>query len=302
MGKIAEADRLFEQLIREYPQSRFRADVTYRLAQQAFDARDYDRARDRIDGLLAQRTSDRIREYALYLRGQIAVAQTDWPKAQEAFETLIREFPGSRLRMTVEYWLAEVDYRRGNLAAADKRLEQLAEQGKNQPDSWVAMVLLRRAQILVKRQQWSDAYAIAERLRKDFPNFNRRYEVDYLLGRCLANQADFEGARRAYDQVILSASVVNPEAAAMAQWMIGETYFHQKDYRAALHEYLRLEAHDAYPEWQAAALLEAGKCYQRLGETANAAELYRRILQKYPKTSSAPQAAKLLQTVAGRTP
>ena len=40
----------------------------------------------------------------------------------------------------------------------------------------------------------------------------------------------------------------------MAQWMIGETYFHQKNYDAAIRAYLELEALYAFPTWQAAAL------------------------------------------------
>ena len=110
------------------------------------------------------------------------------------------------------------------------------------------------------------------RSKRTIPNFEQQYEVDYLLGRCLANQADFEAARQAYNKVIRSAAGAKTETAAMAQWMIGETYFHQKNYEAALREYLRLEILYAYPEWQAAALLQAGKCHERLGEAKEAAE------------------------------
>ena len=80
----------------------------------------------------------------------------------------------------------------------------------------------------------------------------------------------------------------------MAQWRIGETYFHQKNYQAAIREYLRLETLYASPNWQAAALLEAGKCHQRLGQATQAAELYRQILKDYSQTPFAQEAAKQL--------
>ena len=48
--------------------------------------------------------------------------------------------------------------------------------------------------------------------------------------------------------MIRSAAGAKTETAAMAQWMIGETYFHQKNYEAALREYLRLEILYAYPD------------------------------------------------------
>ena len=52
LGKAEDAQRLFERLHKEYPQSRFWADATCRMAQRAFDAKDYDRANQLIDALL----------------------------------------------------------------------------------------------------------------------------------------------------------------------------------------------------------------------------------------------------------
>ena len=50
----------------------------------------------------------------------------------------------------------------------------------------------------------------------------------------------------------------------MAQWMIGESFFHQEKYAEALAEYLRVDDRYPFPRWQAAALLQAGKCHERL--------------------------------------
>jgi cellulose synthase operon protein C len=305
LGKAQDADRLFERLRRQYPQSRFRADATFRLAQRAFDAQDFARAIGLIDDALVAKADPQVREYAMHLRGQIAVAKADWPKAREVFETLVAEFPESRRRLAAEYWSAESCYRQGDYQAAAARLERVAqqiEQLKDHREPWMAMVPLRRAQMFVKQGQFRDAYAIAAKIAADYPRFEQQYEVDYVLGRCLANEADFEGARKAYNRVIGSAAGAKTETAAMAQWMIGETYFHQKDYRTALREYLRLETLYAYPNWQAAALLEAGKCHQRLGEPTPAAELYRQILKDYPKTSFAQQAAKQLAAIGKPMP
>ena len=97
LGKPEDADRLFERLHKEFPQSRFWADATCRLAQRALDAKDYreptagrrgliDEACRRIRG--AGQPDPQVREYAMFLRGQIAVAKADWPKVREAFEAL----------------------------------------------------------------------------------------------------------------------------------------------------------------------------------------------------------------------
>ena len=173
-------------------------------------------------------------------------------------------------------------------------LEQLAQKIKDQHEPWMAMIPLRRAQVLAQQNQWADAYPIAAQIAKDFPAFDQQYEVDYLLGRCLANQADFEGARQAYQRVIRSPGGAKTETAAMAQWMIGESFFHQKKYDDAVREYSRLEILYAYPTWQAAALLQAGKCQELLSKTTEAADLYRRILKSYPDAKFAQDASQRL--------
>ena len=46
---------------------------------------------------------------------------------------------------------------------------------------------------------------------------------------------------------------------ARAQLMIGETYYHQKDYHEAIRQFLKVDILYDAPPWQAAALLETGK-------------------------------------------
>jgi cellulose synthase operon protein C len=297
LGKTAEAGALFERLHNECRQSRFWADATYRLAQRAFDAKDYQQASRLTDEVLSASGDPAVRQYALFLRGQIAAAKADWPKVRETFETLIKEFPAANRRLVADYWVAEAYYRQADYAAAAPRLERLAEQVKDQREPWMAMIPLRRAQILAQQNQWSQAQAIAAKIAADFPGFQQQYEVDYLLGRCLANQADFDGARAAYNRVIRSPAGAKTETAAMAQWMIGESFFHQKDYGAAVRAYLALEILYAYPTWQAGALLQAGKCRELLGEDKEAAEHYQHILKTYPNASFAAEAAQRLKNL-----
>ena len=80
------------------------------------------------------------------------------------------------------------------------------------------------------------------------------------------------------------------ELAAQAQFMRGETYFHEDRLREALREFLRVDILYDAPRWQAAALLEAGKAYERLDQWADAAETYSRLVDKFPKDPDVPTA------------
>jgi TolA-binding protein len=158
------------------------------------------------------------------------------------------------------------------------------------------MISLRRAQIAVQQQRWNDARNEAEPITREYPGFEQQYEVDYVLGRVLASEGRFDDAREAYGRVIRSQLGGKTETAAMAQWMIGESHFHQKEYATAIREYLRLEILYAYPTWQAAALLQAGKCHELLNEWTQATEMYSRLLRNYSSTSFTDEAARRLRT------
>ena len=115
------------------------------------------RAGGLIDEVLAAKADPQVREYAMHLRGEIAVAKADWPKVREVFEALAKEFPESRRRLVAEYWIAEAYYRQADYKAAGARLQRLAEQIKDKREPWMAMIPLRRAQMLVEQEQWNDA-------------------------------------------------------------------------------------------------------------------------------------------------
>jgi TolA-binding protein len=87
----------------------------------------------------------------------------------------------------------------------------------------------------------------------------------------------------------------------MAQWMIGESHLLQEQYADAIREYLRVEVLYAYPHWQAAALLQAGKCYEQTGQWKNAGDAYSRLLARYSQSEFAAEARERLPAVQGRT-
>jgi TolA-binding protein len=301
-GSQEESLQVLQRIYHEQRESHFWPDVAYRLAERANDAKDFPRAEALAGEILAAKTDAKIREHTLYLRGQIAIAQHAWPRAQQAFEALVHEFPQSSTRRVADYWIAEALYRQGDYAAAGEHFDRLAQETEKLHESWTAMIPLRRAQVLAQRKQWTEAQAICAKIENDYPAFQQQYEVDYVIGRCLAAQADFDAARQAYQKVIRAPAGAKTETAAMAQWMIGESYFHQKNYDAALRAYLQVEILYAFPTWQAGALLQAGKCHELLGEWKEAVELYQRLLTVYPNTPFTEEAQRRVKAARLRVP
>lgn len=289
-----KADELFERLRTATPKSRFWSDAVYRLAQRAYEAKNYSRAAELAAELTAGEPAPQVLPHALYLEAQIAAAQNEWPRVAAPLERLTAEFPDSPIVPLARYLVAEAAYREGQYDRAAELFRELAEAMHGRHDKWAPMVPLRRAQILARQKEWHDALELASQIETDFPDFEQLYEVDYVIGRCQANLGHFDDARAAYRRVVKSEAGAKTETAATAQWMIGETFFHQKNYEAALREYLTVEILYDYPTWQAAALFEAAKCHELLGEQKQARELYAKLVKSYPQAPLAKEAAERL--------
>jgi TolA-binding protein len=295
LGREEESSRLFERLHREHTESAYWADATLRLAQRAFETKDYERSRKLVAEVLDGEPAAQVGENAWYLKGQIAAAEGRWDDARAAFDALLSKYPESALATMAQYGVAEAAFRKDEHEEAAERLERLVREMQGREEPWTAVVHLRLAQTLCHEKKWDEAYPIAARLEEAYPDFAEQYEADYVIGRCLSNRAEFEAAREAYRKVIRSPQGAKTETAAKAQLMIAESYYHQKNYRQALREYLALEILYDYPAWQAAALLQAGKCHEMLGEWKQAVDEYTRLIDQYEKTDYVDEARTRLQ-------
>jgi len=74
-------------------------------------------------------------------------------------------------------------------------------------------------------------------------------------------------------------------------------HFHKEQYETAIEAYYRVDSLYDYPQWRSAAILQAGKCQEHLGNWKHAAKLYTQILEKYPDSELAASASERLQLV-----
>ena len=284
-GLTEEARKLFERLRAEHRESPYWAFATLPLAQWAYEGKDYTKAESLVAELLAGKLDRNIRDKVLYLSAQIAHTQGRWKEASGRFQSVVSDCPESGLVDLAEFGIAEAAFRQDDFPTAAERFERLAGRFDGSDPTLAAAVKLRVCQLACQEKNWDEAYKRALKIKEEFPDFQDQYEVDYVVGRCLSTEGDFVAAREAYKRVIDSAEGQATETAAKAQLMIAESYYHQKDYQEALRAYLRLEILYAYPELQAAAVLQAGKCRELLGEWSNALKLYDKLLREYPDTN-----------------
>ncbi len=89
-----------------------------------------------------------------------------------------------------------------------------------------------------------------------------RFKAQFGLAWAMENQQNYENALPAYEHVVQRHQ---GETAARAQFQIGECLFAMKRLDEAVRELLKVDILYAYPQWSAAALYEAGRCFQEMG-------------------------------------
>ena len=292
-GNAEEAASGFREIFTQHHGSRYWAHAGLSLAQHEFDAGHQAEAEEILEKLLSDATSNTMRDRALYLSGQIAFAAGDWRKSRQLFERLAKKCPESELMETAAFATAEAAFHEQAPDSIDL-FENLLAKDANLASTHRATIRMRLAQLYAESERWNDALAMVESSAEKDPEFAQQYELDYVRGRCLAARALFAQAREAYENVIQSPAGENTETAAKAQLMIGETYFHQRRYEDAYRAYMQVEILYDYPELQSAALLQAGKCQELLGNASNATEVYRLMLENYAGTVASKRAASKL--------
>ncbi len=110
-------------------------------------------------------------------------------------------------------------------------------------------------------------------------------------------RARFEEARATLQQIIHALEPVN-SLRPRAQWLVGETFFMQQQYVEAIDAYRRVDAMDEAGQWAPAALLQAGKSFEKLARGRDAAICYMALLTRFrdwPHASSAQSRLAALQ-------
>ncbi|MEZ6135428.1 MAG: tetratricopeptide repeat protein [Pirellulaceae bacterium] len=181
------------------------------------------------------------------------------------------------LRKQYEAALTEIEETIAKFADAD-------EQSGRHPE--MSSLRLRHAELLVLNRRYQDAEVVLTSARERNADFDLVGEFDFLLARCAIAQVDFPRAI-AHLQAITESPSVTDMSAAKALWMQGEVHFMQRDYASALARYAQVTGMEDAGQYVIRAHLQAGKCYELLGQPLEALAAYERVLVYC--TSTTPQ-------------
>ncbi|OYW18658.1 MAG: hypothetical protein B7Z55_10215, partial [Planctomycetales bacterium 12-60-4] len=271
-----KADEIFRRIVRETPDSDLADNAQLSLAESDLFANRLNDARKSFEELLASPKSDAaVRERAHYQLLVLALEQRRWTDVVNLGTEYRRTFPESPSLGYVDYAAAEailvdpvvpVERLEPLLTVLSKMTEKLP------PDSeaWAPRLWVLAAEAQFRLKRYDDITLTVADLKKQLPESKLVYQAEEVLGRALKQQAKFPEAREALERVIADPAAFRTETAAKSQFLIAETWYLQEKWKEAFLAYQKVYASYAYPDWQAAALLQSGKCDEQLGHTKEA--------------------------------
>lgn len=295
----------FRRLLQSFPESKFRNDVSLRLAQLELKLGRLQESRELVEALIKQQNLPfNLRIQVVYLAGEVAVKQNRWSDVGLLTEELIRQSDRPDIAERAYYWRAESHYRQNRFDQALDSFEHLIQQSEGQPmvgidPAILPWIWLRAAQSAGKISQWKRASRWASEGLEKYPLFANKHEFDFIRARALEDSGLLSDARELYQAIVDSTEAGHTETAAMAQWRIGETYFHQEDYSQAIRSYYRVDTAYDYEKWRSAALLQAGKCQEHLDNVQQAERLYKRLIEQFPNSPFTSEAKERLSKLSG---
>ncbi len=288
-GRTEDAVEAFGKLRSSYPQSPYRADATYRLARWLVERGDLSAARERLEELAATPLDKHIAPHVWLLEMQLHVRAAEWEQVGEAAEKIEQSAGTGALAAQAAFWKAEADFRRRRWSAAWDGFVTAYRLRNELPASLQELTRLRQCQIRAHEERWAEGLKLADELLAS-GRPGRASEVHYVRGRCLVGLGRLAAARTALERAIDADRPQRTETAAMAAWMVGETWFMERRYEEAIRAYLRVDALYPQARWRAAGLLQAGKCYELLGRWSRAESMYRRIVDEFSTTEHVQEA------------
>ena len=299
--QFERADEIFRRLIAEVPNSDLADNAKLSLAESDLIADKLDAARKAFEELVASDKSDaEVKERSLYQLIVLAVDQQRWADVRTLAEQLPTQFPNSAHRWyasysVVESILANVKASEPDLDLARQRLTALRAEKDNAAVNalpWFDRVWVLLAEVSFRQKKYEELEPIVAELRQRPMKSPFLHQAEEVLGRGFKQQAPpkFDEARRAFERVVADPAAFRTETAAKSQFLIGETFFLQEKWPEAFIAYQKVFNNYDFPDWQAAALLQSGKCDEQQQQWKEAVATYKLLLDKFPKSMHVEEA------------
>ncbi len=292
--KNEDAASAYREMIAEKDSGPLRLNAMLELAELESGEKRYDSAAALLRQLQEQLSSQpdlpaNLAEQCIYRLGVCEFELEHFAPAAELFERVAKDFPKSTLLASALFYAGESNFRAGRIDRAAKSLTNVVDEHAS--TEFAAPAMLRLGECYAVLQKWALSEELFQRFLERFPEAEQWYQAQFGVGWSRENQKRYDEAVAAYEKVTARHQGAT---AARAQFQIGQCLFAQKKYEPAIRELLKVDILYAYPEWSAAALYEAGRCFVQLNDPAQARQQFNNVVENFKDTKWAEMAGKQL--------
>jgi len=294
-----EAQKAYRELMSRHGDHVLGRYARLELGEMLADADQYDSAAELLEPLQQLREDDPadIHERATYRLGICRYEQERYEEAAVAFDACMARAPNTSFAASLHLLAGESLFRLDRHAAAREHLE-LALAASDEA-ALRGPGLLRLGETLASLQEWPASEKVFLQYLDEFEDSELRYQAEFGLAFALENQQQYDRAIEAYTSIV---DHHQGPTAARSQFQIGECLFAQGRHQEAVRELLKVDILYAYPEWSAAALFEAGRCFEALAETGQARNQFEQVRRRFAETRWAELAGQRLAALAAQSP
>ena len=250
----------------------------------------------RLRESLSRRPTEEFRELREQGTYRLAVCEFELGRFDEAaklFEEFLSTFEGSSLRASAGFYAGESCFKTGRHERAAVHFVRVVK--NHGSDAVVGPSLLRLGECLAVLQRWAASEKIFSQYLDRFAESVHWFQARFGVAWARENQRRHNEAIEAYRQVVQRHK---GPTAARAQFQIGQCLFAEGKYEEAVRELLKVDILYAYPQWSAAAVYEAGRCFEKLGKPTEARAHFRQVRENFEDTEWAELATQRLSELS----
>ncbi len=292
-GKEKEAGEQFRQLAETQGDGPVAAEGWYHVGEAAYAAGDFKEAAKAYFASQQKAGDTELGEKAAHKLAWAYYRMDDFDKAQKSFKFQREHYAQGALAGDARFMEAEVLFKQEKYPEAREAYRQL---GQLSSPEFAALAALHGAQCAAQAQEWNESLRVASDALASQSDNSYAAELLYEQGWAQQNLGQQDEAIKLYEQATEKSG---NEVAARARFMIGEICFEREAHGDAIKHFFKVAYGYAYPQWQANALYEAGRCFEVRKQKKQALESYQEIVQKYPDSDKVSQAKKRIAELGG---
>ncbi len=281
-GEYAKASERLDELLSQFPQSRFRTDAQIRLASLSLRLNKPGRTVELLDETKPRFTAQR-EEYFL-LRAEAEFRLGDYIRAEADYRKFVHEFHDSPHARKAQFGLAWAKLRRGDSDGAQYEFDSLA----TGTDSLAFTGMYEAGVLALLKGDVSKALARFDTLVEKTPYDQYADQAYYQMGMARYRAKYYREARHYFQM----AAKLYPDSPLRvdAFHMLGEASMALSDFSNAQYGFSQVRKLGGAGEVLANAMFQEGVALYHLGRFRSCEERLTDFLRRFPKEPRAPQA------------